>query len=196
MIAEGLWRWTAPHPDWAPGKDWPRDVGCVYYEAPEAVVLIDPLVPADEEEQLWRALDRDVERLGRPVAVLVTVHWHERSVETVSSRYSATIWRHGDAGPLPDGTQALPVDAAEETVFWIPEHAAIVPGDVLVAEDGLRLSPASWLPDGRTLDEVRVALAPALALPVERVLVSHGRPVLEGGRESLAAVLGHAPSAA
>ena len=194
MITEGLWRWTARHPDWAPGKDWPEDVGCVYYEAPQAVVLIDPLVPADEAERFWRALDRDVEGLGRPVVVLVTVGWHERSVDTVSSRYGATVWRHGDGGPLPDGVRALPVEAAEETVFWLPEHAALVPGDVLLEEDGLRLCPASWLPDGRTLDEVREALAPAPELPVERVLVSLGRPLLAGGSEALAATLAAPPA--
>ena len=46
QLADGLWRWTAPHPNAA---NWPRfgppvppQVGCVYYEAPDAVVLIDP----------------------------------------------------------------------------------------------------------------------------------------------------------
>jgi hypothetical protein len=37
-IAEGLWRWSAYY------EEWREDVGCVYYEAPDAVVLIDPLV--------------------------------------------------------------------------------------------------------------------------------------------------------
>ena len=188
-IAEGLWRWTAPHPDWAPGKDWPHDVGCVYYEAPEAVVLIDPLVPADEEERFWRALDGDVERLARPVAVLLSVRYHERSAETVAARYGGTVWRREPGGMLPAGVDALAVDAADETVFWIAEHRALVPGDVLMDEDGLRLCPASWLPEGRTLDEVRQALAPALELPVERVLVSHGQPVLADGRRALADAL-------
>ena len=48
-IRDGLWRWTAPHPDWEPGGGWEKDVGCVYYEGPDAVVLIDPLVPAGSE---------------------------------------------------------------------------------------------------------------------------------------------------
>ena len=30
-IATGLWRWTAPHPDWKEGEGWDQDVGCVYY---------------------------------------------------------------------------------------------------------------------------------------------------------------------
>jgi hypothetical protein len=69
-LRRGLWRWTAPHPDWSPSLDrpggWPRMVGCVYYEPPEAagtVVLIDPLAPPEgtpDHERFWRALDRDV----------------------------------------------------------------------------------------------------------------------------------------
>ena len=39
----------------------------MYYEAPDAVVLIDPLLPAGEEEEFLAYLDRDVERLGLPV---------------------------------------------------------------------------------------------------------------------------------
>ena len=30
-IVPGLWRWTAPHPDWRRrSDDWEREVGCVY----------------------------------------------------------------------------------------------------------------------------------------------------------------------
>ena len=46
-LGDGLWRWTAPHPEWREGGGWDPDVGSVYCETPEAVVLIDPLVPAD-----------------------------------------------------------------------------------------------------------------------------------------------------
>jgi hypothetical protein len=52
--------------------------------------------------------------------------------------------------------------------------------------------PDSWLSylqsslDGAQL---RVLLRPLLDLPVERVLVSHGEPVLADGRAALAAAL-------
>ena len=49
-LAPGIWRWD----------------DSLYVERPDAVVLIDPVVPAGEEERFFRALDRDVERLGRP----------------------------------------------------------------------------------------------------------------------------------
>ena len=65
-FADGLWRWTTYY------EEWRDEVGCVYYEAPDAIVLIDPLVPAEpsEKARFWKALDRDVARVGRPVHVL------------------------------------------------------------------------------------------------------------------------------
>ena len=55
-IAPGLWRWTAFH------EEWNEDVGCVYVETEDGVVLIDPLVPSDDTAKFWKALDRDVKR--------------------------------------------------------------------------------------------------------------------------------------
>jgi hypothetical protein len=71
-----------------------------------------------------------------------------------------------------------------------------VVGDVLrgagarphATSDVLRLCPERWLGSG-THDDVRAMLTPLLELPVEQVLVSHGEPVLTGGREALAGVL-------
>ena len=89
-IANGLWRWAAPHPDWSDDDAWPQDVGCVYYEAPGATVLIDPLVPGgDDRERFYEALDRDVERRGLPVTVALTCDWHERSAAEIAERYGA-----------------------------------------------------------------------------------------------------------
>jgi hypothetical protein len=86
-LRPGLWRWTASHPQWDHAEHWGPDVASVYAELPEAVVVVDPLVPDDEEDRFWAALDRDVERLGLPVHVLLTVHWHERSVPYVIDRF-------------------------------------------------------------------------------------------------------------
>ena len=69
-LADGLWRWTALHPDWKPGDGgpdgWEQEVSCVYLEAPDHVVLVDPLVPGDERDRFFEALDRDVERARAP----------------------------------------------------------------------------------------------------------------------------------
>ena len=204
-VAPGLWRWTAWH------SEWKEDVGCVYYEAPDAVVLVDPLVPTDDPGPFWQALDRDVERAGTQVHVLVTIFWHARSSGEIVRRYGGRLWapsrgrapierrthavtdvfRPGDQ--LPGGVEALATCRGTEVVLWLPTHRALVPGDVILGVDdaGLRLCPESWLPAGAGHGRLRASLAPLSDLPVERVLVSHGAPVLEGGRAVLARMLGH-----
>lgn len=202
-IDEGLWRWTAFHPEWK------EEVGSVYVETADGVVLIDPILPRDEPERFWRALDRDVERVGGDVHVLVTVFWHARDTRVLVERYAARVWapsrgrqaiarragvvtdpyRPGE--PLPGGIEAFPSGRGAEVVFWLPAHRALVPGDVLMGAEngGIRLCPASWLPEGATPETVARTLAPLVDLPVERVLVSHGEPILEDGRAALAACL-------
>jgi hypothetical protein len=142
-IAPGLYRWTARHPGWRAGAksgspgDWPPEVGCVAWLAPDALVTIDALMP-----------------------------------------------REGDA--LPAGVEAIPIRGAGETMFWIGEHRALVPGDRLLGDGrgGLRLCPESWMRYlRRPLSAERLSrlLRPLLELPIEAVLVSHGEPVLEDG---------------
>ena len=56
----------------------------------------------------------------------------------------------------------------------------------------MRLCPESWLrylASGMTLAALAKALRPLLELEIERVLVSHGEPVLSGGRAALAQAL-------
>ena len=221
QIAEGLWRWTTRHPEWTPdqggAEGWEPDVGCVYYEAGDAVVLVDPLAPSEpaERDRFWKALDRDVERARKPVVVLLTVFWHERSAGEVVDRYrNAGLWAHERAleqlsaavdnpftlgDPLPGGIAAIDANRRDEVLYWIHEHRALVAGDVLLgaADGAVRVCPDSWLPEGVGGEEFRALLRPLLELPVERVLVSHGEPVLENGREALARALdAQAPSAA
>jgi glyoxylase-like metal-dependent hydrolase (beta-lactamase superfamily II) len=189
-IEDGLWRWTTAHPEWSPGADWEQEVGCVYWEAPEAVVLVDPLVPAEDasRERFVEALDRDVARLGRPVVVLLTCRWHARSSEDLARRYGGRVLPAD--GPLPGGAVAVAAPAAEETVFWLPAARAVVAGDVLLgSETGLRLCPESWLASRGGIARLVDDLSPLLELPVERVLTSHGPPVLSDGRDALARAL-------
>jgi len=203
-IAPGLWRWTGYH------EEWRQEVGSVHCETEDGVVLIDPLVPPEDTERFWRALDRDVERLQAPVHVLVTVFWHTRSAAAVLDRYDARVWApsraraavarragtvtdaFGPGDPLPGGIEALRTVRGGEVVYWIPQHAALVPGDVLLGDEhgGVRMCPASWLPTGKSQEDLAASLGPALDLPVERILVSHGDPVLEDGERALAAALG------
>jgi hypothetical protein len=89
----------------------------VYYEAPDAVVLFDPLVPAGEEAEFLAHLDRDVERLGLPVSILLTAGRNERSAPFLRERYRA-----GDG--VPATVEAYPVE--EELAYFIRPHRALV----------------------------------------------------------------------
>jgi glyoxylase-like metal-dependent hydrolase (beta-lactamase superfamily II) len=201
-LAPGLWWWTGRH------EEWRDDVGCVYLEASDAVCLIDPLVPPEDVDRFWRALDRDVERAGVPVHVLLTIFWHARSARAVADRYGARVWapagakaaaarrlgtlsdpfRPGD--PLPGGIVAHPSGRAGEVLYGIPAHRALVAGDVLLGDGngGAKLCPDAWIGKaGRPA--VRAALRPLLDLDVERLIVSHGAPVAPGGAAALRAAV-------
>jgi glyoxylase-like metal-dependent hydrolase (beta-lactamase superfamily II) len=210
-IAPRLWRWTGHH------REWEEDVGSVYYATGDGVVLIDPIVPPEDSQRFLETLDR--EAAGLQVHVLVTVFWHTRSAAAMVERYGARVWAHARgqgaigrrAGPvsdpfrvgdrLPGGVRAFATARAAEVVYWIPEHGALVPGDVLLGEGakgggtrsagpgGLRLCPESWLPEGKGHGALAGSLHPLLDLPVERILVSHGEPVLDRAREALAIAL-------
>ncbi len=188
--APGLWRWTAPHPDWTPDEDWGQMVGSALYELGELVALFDPLLPLDDRARCLRWLD---ELIGaRPVSVLTTIKWHRRDREELAERYrgrGASAWNAVPAGVVPK-----PLRGAGETLYWLPRAQALVVGDRLVGSaGGLRVCPESWLADvavdRRGLAEL---LRPLLELPLERVLVSHGEPVLRDGRAALAHALAEA----
>ena len=194
-LAPGLWRWTAPHPAWRadaePGDagDWDPNVGCVLALDAERAVFVDPLLPADEAA-FWAWSDEAVG--ARPVHVLTTIRFHGRSREAVAARYGGEVVT--SLRRVPTGVQALRFRAADETMFWLRGHAALVPGDRIIGAEptGVRLCPDSWLTyltPPLTQPELRAMLRPLLDVPVERVLVSHGAPLLSGGAAALAALL-------
>ncbi len=192
-LADGLFRWTAPHPDWRPGAspgspgDWEQLVGSVLYDVGDTVVLIDPLLPPEggERERLLAWLD---ERIGaRAVSVLTTISDHRRDREALAERYSGRSSRAWNA--VPPGVTPKPLRGAGETDYWLEAVQALVFGDRLLGDgqDGVRLCPESWLRDVR-VDRAGLAhqMSSLLELPAERLLVSHGEPVLHDGRARLA----------
>lgn len=194
-----LWYWTAPHPEWTPdsaGDDGcERDVGSYAYVSPDGstLVLLDPLV------EDWDALDGDVEHHGPP-HVLVTCQWHIRSADAILDRYEgARTWVFApvvDAASkgmrvtdsfeledeLPAGLEAyLTFGEIGEVAYRIPEYGAIVTGDALARAPGKDVRV--WWAD-------RERLQALLDRPLEMLLLTHGEPALEGGREALERALG------
>jgi glyoxylase-like metal-dependent hydrolase (beta-lactamase superfamily II) len=176
-------------------------VASLAWEAGDALVLIDPLIPGEAAAELWPELDALVANHGKPVAVLITVFFHSRSADDVRERYGARVFGYERAldriecevtdpfelpADLPGGVVAHDAARADEVVYWIPPVGAVVAGDVLLGPpQGIRLCPPSWLGGEEGRARSRASLRRLLDLPVEMVLVSHGEPVLSGGRVAL-----------
>lgn len=200
-IAPGLVRWTAAHPEWRgeadPGgpSDWPREVGSVLHELAEVVVLIDPLVPEQGREEFLDCLDARI--AGRAVSILTTIRWHRREREQLAERYRGRGRRAWNA--VPRGVVPKPMRGAGETLYWLAGAATLVAGDSLLGDGhgGLEVCPESWLADVRVDRRgLTLMMRTLLELPVERVLVSHGDPVLADGRAALAHALARVAPAA
>jgi hypothetical protein len=208
QIRPRLWRWTASHPDWTPeegGSDgWEPEVSSYALVEKDALVLIDPLVPSDDEERFWRALDGDVEHHGPP-QILLTVFWHARSVQTILDRYEgarayapaaaatearkrvATVELFELGATLPGGVETKGTVHRAEALLWIPAHHALAAGDILLGtpDGSVRVCPDSWLRPGVTAAQLREGLRPLLELPIELLLLAHGRPVRENAAAAL-----------
>ena len=116
-LADGLWRWTT------------SEAGSVYYEAPDAVVLFDPLLPAGEEERFLAYLDRDVARLGLPVSILLTATSQERSAPILRERYETDARVPATVEVHPTGPR--------QVAYFIRPHRALVLASLGVAPTGL-----------------------------------------------------------
>jgi glyoxylase-like metal-dependent hydrolase (beta-lactamase superfamily II) len=88
---------------------------------------------------------------------------------------------------LPGGIRAFDAHRRGEAIYWLPEQRALATGDAILGDraGGVRVCPDSWLPEELRGEAIRRELRPLLDLPVERVLVSHGEPVLADGRAAL-----------
>jgi hypothetical protein len=201
-VSAGLWRWTARHPEWHPG-DFGAEVACFAMRVRDSqTLLVDPLL-SGEEDAVTALLD-DLAASGGTVHVFITIPYHVRSTREIVERYGpdrVRVWGERRAArrlepdvtveptepgaDLPFGGRCFSIGKPRrsELPLWIEDHAALAFGDALVStpEDELRM----WTFD--KLDERRLAfyrdrfaptLAPLLDLPVERVLVTHGEPVL------------------
>lgn len=212
-IAAGLWHWADRHPEWHPGR-FGAKVGSYALEAGGDLLLLDPLLPQTDSRSVLDVLDALAQE--RDVHVLITIGYHVRSAEELCRRYGARVYgprtcgsRLEDASLLtelepgaagPAGVTALPIGRPRrsERPLWLPSHAALAFGDAMVTTpDGdLRV----WMQD--RVDDKRMrwyrerfvpTLDALLDLPVERVLVTHGEPVLDDGAAALRGALAAEP---
>ena len=213
-LADGLWRWTARHPEWHPGE-WGAEVASFAVDAGDATLLIDPLLPDGDGEVLER-LDA---RAPRPVAILITIPYHTRSAERLWTRYrpqGCTIHGHAavakrlsdpagfavlePGAPLPGGVRAVSIGRPRrfETPVHLPSHRALAFGDALVTtpEGELRMWHTDKVDDARARwyrERFVPTLEPLRALDLERILVTHGEPILRDGSGALDGALAAPP---
>lgn len=83
-VTAGLWLWRVEHPDWAPGSDWGRLVASTCVESGDEVILIDPLAPSADADEVWARIEA-----RRPSVVLVLKPDHVRDVDLFVQRYGA-----------------------------------------------------------------------------------------------------------
>jgi glyoxylase-like metal-dependent hydrolase (beta-lactamase superfamily II) len=181
-VRPGVWHWTAPHPDWKPGEDWPQEVSSFAVDDGERLLLLDPLAPPAE-------LDALVD--GRETAIVLTSPWHARDALGAAARFGAPLYvpppDDGDPEPvpgivfqagelLPIGVHAFPGMEPNDLVLWIESRNALVVGDTLIDRGRGLEFPVDWADKGVPPEQILAGLQPLLGLPVELVLATHGGP--------------------
>jgi hypothetical protein len=203
-IDPGIWRWTARHPEWHPGE-FGAEVASFALVADGLTVLADPLLPGGAQDaETLDALDALVDG---EVAIVISIPYHTRSAEPLADRYGATIHGHpavrkrlssserfrpvGDPVPGEITFHTIGKPRRYEMPVFIPAHSALVFGDTVVESGGeLRI----W--DDRPAfvrEKLAPTLEPLVDLGAERVLVTHGAPILRDGAAELARALRREP---
>jgi hypothetical protein len=149
---------------------------------------------------------------GRDVHALITIGYHVRSAEPLCERYGGQLWgpancasRLRDSSRLrtlepgsdgPGGATAFAIGrpVRAERPLWLPSHAAVAFGDAIVTtpEGELRIWAQQEIDEKRRhfyRERFAPTFAPLLELPIRRVLVTHGVPVLEDGAAALRGAL-------
>jgi hypothetical protein len=205
-LTEGLWRWTARHPEWHPGE-FGAEVACFAAQAGDTTLLIDPLLPPEPQP----VLDVVDKQLGDRLAILITIPYHVRSSEKLWKRYrkdaETTIHGHRacakrltdksgfeeiDPGaPLPAGVTAHTIGNPRryEMPLHVPSHDALIFGDAIAETDGRLVMWSADKVDEKVATFYRERFAPSvrplLELGAENVLVTHGEPIMGGGKAAL-----------
>ena len=194
QLADGLWYWTARHPEWHPGE-FGAQVGCYLAHDGGRTIIVDPLATED----LDAYIDGDV-------VVAVTIPYHVRDSAEVAKRYGGDRQRAPRRAPAAARRHAVRSDAGlrwhalkrgKERPLELPDHRALVFGDRIVGVDGgLRY----WINDPVTdkrKDFFRRVTSPQLAhlleIDFDRALVTHGEPVMKDARTALEDALAGEP---
>ena len=215
VIADGIWRWMARHPEWHPRTAFGSEVSSYVLRDGDNTLVIDPIAPGGDVKALLDQLDGIV---AGHVRILITIPYHVRDAEPVWQHYrdrKATICGHlavakrlaDDRGfralsagvAIDSGILPVPIGNPRryEMPFFVPEHRALVFGDAIVEVDG---AARVWIQRPVTPERLdwyqgrlRPSFEPLLDVDCDRLLVTHGQPVLAGGRQALRHALDDGP---
>jgi glyoxylase-like metal-dependent hydrolase (beta-lactamase superfamily II) len=121
--------------------------------------------------------------------ILLTAGWHRRSADELARRYDARI----DPERPPQGIDEIAIGGADErqVAYFIEAPRALVVAEIFAVDSsgtlGVYPTPALTRPE-----ELRASLEQIEALPVERLLVSHGEPVLTDARRAISRAIAEA----
>ena len=174
MLPEGVYHWTATHPEWeGPVSAYAIDDG-------ERLILIDPIAVPDDVRALFGS---------REVVTVLTSTWHERDAASLGFPVWAPAPDRPEDQLVPPMRYAIgvsPFRALEaypgregqlDRVLWNERIRAVIACDTLInLRNGLEI-PAN-LATGRRHGRAGLAtgLRPLLDKPVEFVLPTHGEP--------------------
>ena len=214
-IAPHIFSWTAPHPEYRPRAE---EVVSYALVAGEGLLLVDPLLPADEGRATALLAELDaLAGAARRLELLVTIPYHTRSAEALRERYAthgadayvgaprseeaadarnAARGRAGGRRRRRRGRRRRGAGVHDRPAA--PQRApavrsllrAVVFGDAVVGvPSGVRF----WNQSATTgadwyRDVFAPTLAPLVEHDVEYVLVTHGPPVLQGRAASARSV--------
>jgi hypothetical protein len=222
VLAPGIRRWTAPHPEW---RSTVEEVVSYLLTAGEAAVLVDPLLPAPDDVRrppLLREIDIALEASQR-LEILITIPYHTRSAEEVWRRYGTVvatrIWGHANVATRLEARTPLheiPRRAAGSAItiaggvaraytigkprrsehpFYFPALRAVAFGDAVVGtHGGVRFwNQSTTTGEAWYRDVFAPTVRPLLDEPIDHVLVTHGAPVVRVGRRALEECLAAPP---
>ena len=207
-LTDGLWRWTARHPEWHPGE-FGAEVACFAAQAGDTTLLIDPLLPG--RSRRYTVLDAIDETLATASPsssrsrttcgarrssgsatgseAETTIHGHPACAKRLEDKSG---FREIDTDePLPGGVTAHAIGKPRryETPLHLPSHRALVFGDAVAEWEGRLVVWAADKVDAKVerfyRERFNPTLEPLLELDFENVLVTHGQPVMGGGTEAL-----------
>jgi hypothetical protein len=214
-IAKGIWRWTARHPEWHPRGAFGAEVASYVMCDGDDSLVIDPIAPGGDVAGLLSRLEGIVSGYVR---IGITIPYHVRDAEPVWQHFrdaGAEILGHAAvAKRLADrsgframiageafGSGVVPIAIGNprryEMPLFVRSQRALVFGDAVVEAAG---EVRVWLQRPITPERMdwyrqrfRPSLEPLLQVDCDRLLMTHGRPVLSGGRDALARALEAGP---